>query len=84
MYFICGVRGHGVVNIFRGMCFYADVDCVGSFGNFSACSVSCGSGVVTASYAISRAVVGGGLNCPYHAGETISKPCNTSPCGVYE
>ena len=54
------------------------VDCVGEWGSWSACPVSCGSGVQMRSYAVATAASFGGM-CA-QAGTVEHQDCNTNPC----
>lgn len=48
--------------------------CVGGFGQYSACSASCGQGTKTRTYTTTSG------NCPFANGQTQSVPCETTPC----
>ena len=54
----------------------ADVNCVGSFGSWSSCSLECGGGLQSRLYAITTPASGGGMECP----SSTSQACNTQNC----
>ena len=54
------------------------IDCVGSYGEFSQCSETCGGGTRTKTYEITTPAQLGGSPCP----TAITEPCNTQPCPI--
>ena len=54
------------------------IDCVGSYGEFSQCSETCGGGTRTKTYEITTPAQLGGSPCP----KAITEPCNTQPCPI--
>jgi hypothetical protein len=58
------------------------VDYVGSWGPWSSCSVSCGGGTKTSTYAVSSAATNGGAACAAADGDTRTQACNTQECPV--
>ena len=55
------------------------VDCVGSYGAWTACSKTCGAGTQTAKYTASTAAANGGTACP---AATKSQSCTVKACPV--
>eukprot|EP00992_Anisonema_acinus_P001392 TRINITY_DN10460_c0_g2_i1.p1 TRINITY_DN10460_c0_g2~~TRINITY_DN10460_c0_g2_i1.p1 ORF type:complete len:588 (+),score=120.52 TRINITY_DN10460_c0_g2_i1:57-1820(+) len=63
----------------------ADVDCVGGWGDFKACSTTCGAGSQIRTFTITTSVSGTGVPCMEAAGQTESQECNTGvTCPVAE
>ncbi|QIG59933.1 hemicentin-like protein [Dishui Lake phycodnavirus 4] len=58
------------------------IDCVGSFGSFSTCSVGCGGGTKSRTYTVTTPASGGGQACTRENGYVDTVPCNTDPCPV--
>ena len=54
------------------------IDCEGSYGEFSQCSKTCGSGTRTKTYEITTPAQHGGTPCPTSL--PINETCNTQPC----
>ena len=58
----------------------ADVNCDGSFGDWSACSASCGAGTQTRIYTIITEAAGNGKPCPHDSNFVDEQACNTDDC----
>lgn len=58
------------------------VDCIGSWGNWTECSETCGGGEKTREYSITNPVENGGVECSREDGDTENIPCNTQGCPV--
>ena len=58
----------------------ADVNCDGSFGDWSACSASCGAGTQTRTYTIITEAAGNGKPCPHDSNFVDEQPCKTDDC----
>eukprot|EP00992_Anisonema_acinus_P001480 TRINITY_DN10480_c0_g1_i2.p1 TRINITY_DN10480_c0_g1~~TRINITY_DN10480_c0_g1_i2.p1 ORF type:complete len:1157 (+),score=247.08 TRINITY_DN10480_c0_g1_i2:56-3472(+) len=58
------------------------VDCVGSWGAYEACSVTCGMGFQVRTYAVAYAGTGGAA-CPAADGETQSSACTPVECPIH-
>eukprot|EP01001_Neometanema_parovale_P009758 NODE_5_length_5289_cov_242.816492_g4_i0.p1 GENE.NODE_5_length_5289_cov_242.816492_g4_i0~~NODE_5_length_5289_cov_242.816492_g4_i0.p1 ORF type:complete len:1679 (-),score=414.19 NODE_5_length_5289_cov_242.816492_g4_i0:253-5238(-) len=58
------------------------VHCEGAWGEFSACSKSCGGGSKTRTFQISTAAAHGGKGCDAEHAEKENQPCNTEACPV--
>ena len=56
------------------------INCVGSYGEFSQCSKTCGGGTRTKTYEITTPEQHGGAPCPISP--TINETCNTQPCPI--
>ena len=57
------------------------IDCVwGDFGNWTECSVTCGTGLQTRARTIETPAGNGGAACTGEA--TESRNCNTHPCPI--
>lgn len=55
-------------------------DCIGVWGAFGPCSVSCGHGVQHATYKVIQPARGDGAWCEFADGATKNQSCNTHPC----
>jgi len=58
------------------------VDCEGQWGQWSACSETCGDGTQTKSYSITVDAENGGNECPHAQGDTVIQTCNLGACPV--
>jgi len=58
------------------------VACVGAWGEWGACSQSCGGGTKTRTYTVATPASGGGQACPVTDGQNEQAVCNTQPCPV--
>ena len=58
------------------------VNCVGSFGNWSSCSESCGPGKKTRKFSVTTPVAGTGTTCAYDDGHVETEDCEDKPCDV--
>ena len=58
------------------------VDCVGDWGLWGACDLSCATGTQSRTYAVLTAATHGGVACDFADVETETKACNTAPCPV--
>ena len=58
------------------------VDCIGSWGNWTECSETCGGGEKTREYSITNPVENGGVECSREDGDTENLSCNTQGCLV--
>jgi len=56
------------------------IDCQGQWGDWNACSVTCGAGSQTRRYQVTRQPAHGGNACP--SPSTQSKTCNTHSCPI--
>ena len=56
------------------------IDCVGSWGEWSNCSETCGGGQKTRDYSITTPAENGGDECPAEDGDIITQDCNTQAC----
>jgi len=61
-------------------CTSAPVDCVGTLGQFSPCTASCGGGSQTAVFTITTYALFGGKACAHADGELVIQACNVDPC----
>lgn len=59
-------------------CGETPVNCVGSFGDYSACSVSCGNGTQTRVYTITTAAENFGNLCPFANNSSETTSCSNS------
>ena len=62
----------------------ASRDCSGSWGNWEACSATCGGGSQTRRFAISAPASGGGASCGSTDGATETQDCNTDACAAQQ
>lgn len=60
----------------------APMDCVGSWGNYTDCNVTCGEGFKTHTYTVTTPAADGGVECPAEDGAVESQACNAGPCPV--
>ena len=58
------------------------VDCVGSFGNWSSCSESCGPGTKRRTYSVTTPAAGTGTTCAHDDGYEDTQACEEKPCDV--
>lgn len=58
------------------------VDCQGSFGNWSSCSRTCGTGVQEQTFTIATPSQHEGLECTHGHNDMAYRPCNTDPCPI--
>ena len=58
------------------------INCEGSWGDYTPCTVGCGGGTKTRTYRITRAAQHEGIQCPNSNGETENIKCNTDPCPI--
>ena len=58
------------------------VNCVGSWGSFSACDRTCGSGSQSRVFAVTTIVENGGVTCEVSDGSVEYTTCNTDACPV--
>jgi len=58
------------------------VDCVGSWAEWGACSLTCGTGLKSRSYSISTPAQGGGNLCLKASGRVEQSNCDNGPCPV--
>merc|ERR1712054_730919 len=58
------------------------VDCVGSWGSWSACSATCGDGTQSRVYSVTTSVSNGGAECNFADNATQSQDCNDGACPV--
>jgi len=58
------------------------VDCVGSFGNWSSCSESCGPGTKRRTYSVTTPAAGTGTTCAHDDGYEETADCEEKPCDV--
>ena len=56
------------------------IDCVGSWGDWSNCSETCGGGKKTRDYSITTPAENGGEECSAEDGDIIIQDCNTQAC----
>jgi len=59
------------------------VDCVGQWGQWGACSETCGFGTQTKSYSTSVDASNGGDECSHAQGDTETQTCNLGACPVH-
>ena len=59
---------------------HCPIDCIGSYGEFSECSSTCGGGTKTKTYKITTQAQYGGETCPISP--PINETCNTHPCPI--
>jgi hypothetical protein len=57
---------------------HAPVDCQGDWGDYTACSASCGGGTKARSYTVTQNMAHGGQACPSDSPQ--SQHCNTAAC----
>lgn len=57
-------------------------DCVGSWGDWGACSATCGAGAKTRTYSVTTPAANGGTACRFEHGTTQAQPCSVSICPV--
>lgn len=76
------VIGSNSFRIATRLCIPPPVACVGSFGAFGDCSVSCGGGTSSRTYTITAPAENGGSACPHANGFVETTVCNTNPCPV--
>ncbi|QIG59935.1 thrombospondin type-1 domain-containing protein 7A isoform X8 [Dishui Lake phycodnavirus 4] len=60
----------------------ASVNCVGGWGDWSACSVACGGGNKSRTYAVTTPASGSGEACIKQNGEVEEISCNSDPCPI--
>ena len=60
----------------------AAVNCVGGWGDWSACSVACGGGNKSRTYAVTTPASGSGEACIKQNGEVEEISCNSDPCPI--
>ena len=60
----------------------APVDCVGSWGPWGPCSVTCNWGRWSKEYTVTGNAANGGRDCPHFHGETESEKCKDATCGM--
>ena len=58
------------------------VNCLGSWGSFGACSVTCGGGTQTQTYIVNTPAANGGTACPVNNNATNAQACNSQACIV--
>ncbi len=58
------------------------VDCVGDWGVWGTCDVSCGGGSLSRTYEVATAVLNGGVSCAFADAETETLACSTADCPV--
>ncbi|KAF8056376.1 thermostable alkaline protease [Scenedesmus sp. PABB004] len=56
------------------------VDCVGSWGPWGACSVTCGAGAQTSTFTVTVKAANGGEDCEALHGATRAQTCTNAPC----
>eukprot|EP01047_Picozoa_sp_COSAG01_P016550 COSAG01_NODE_852_length_13108_cov_7.167423_6_plen_577_part_00 len=75
------LAGLGLMKLVGGACL-TNCPCVGAWGAWGACNVTCGGGTQSRSYTISTQPTGSGSACPAAAGATQSQLCGTGSCGA--
>jgi len=58
------------------------IDCIGSWGDWSQCTESCGGGIQTRAFTVSVAAQNGGRECAFADGATDTRACNEQSCCV--
>jgi len=77
----CGT-GHGDSDWLNCASDPCPIDCDGSFGDFSECSLSCGNGTQAKTFSVTTPAAHGGENCTAEDGDTEAQPCATEACPV--
>jgi len=66
----------------NGACTFNKVNCVGAWGEYGACSKTCGAGTKTGTYKVSVPAKSGGKACAQAAGATRSATCEIKKCPI--